>query len=435
MSSSQTCRADSCDDADQLHPEEDAPHPPQDSIGSPKGNGQWAVTTQSSDQDFRAENRTPLGVRREHVFTATPNSRPIGCFGKLSHNSTGSENTSESGAASRYESTQSNTGSRANVEAVFAVEGSSRTVMAPSEPQRKPSRAMATSQLPSLNGTGRTTLNPKYKRLDQESRADSGYDVGRTTTACEDFQEQMLHIPAEICQTIMDMIFEEAFGPRRVHPHKDPPIMNIFLALDKGFYRRFYEQYWTKNTWVVSKGPLNKTMRFMTEKPYNETTTEFSLQVPNKAALRIRSAELSFSNVDTPSLSEWQQLASQSAAPNITPCQINTFTARAPHEVQTLQTAQRDAARLRRAQRYDEIQNQLVHTWQDKFDRIAMLNLRHLTLDFTEAYDPIGSYLGVYLVRRLIPFAYGIPREFKILAPDGWLERQTRDAFLVLNAG
>ena len=414
MSSSQTCRADSYDEANELHPEHNAPRSPQDPIGATKGNEQLAVTLQSSDQDFRALNRTPLGVRREQVITATLNSRPVGGFGKLNHDSTGSQNTSESGAAGRYEPNQSNTGSRANVEAVSAVERSSQTVMAPSESQYKPSKAMTS------NGTGRAPLNPKYKRLDQESIADSG-DVCHIAAACEDFQEQMLHIPAEICQTIMDMVFEEAFGPRRVHPHKDPPIMNIFLALDKGFYRRFYEQYWTKNTWVVSKGPLNETMRFMTEKPYNETTTEFSLQVPNKAALRIRSAELSFSNADTPSLSEWQQLASQSAAPAITAC--------------PMQTTQRDAARLGRAKRYDEIQNQLIHTWQDKFDRIAMLNLRHLTLDFTEAYDPSGSYLGVYVVRRLIPFAHGMPREFKILAPDTWLERQTRDAFLVLNAG
>ena len=272
------------------------------------------------------------------------------------------------------------------------------------------------------------------KRTYLEAKADCGEDTSPVTAAYEEFEERMLHIPAEICQMIMDMVFEDAFGPRKVHPHKDSPIMNIFLALDKKLYRKFFEQYWTKNTWVVSRGPLHETMRFMTEKPYNESTTEFSLQIPNKAALRIRFAELSFSNADMANLSEWQQLAIQSALPQVVASQSNPITTQA-RGVQSLQTAQRDAGCQVRAQRYDEIKRQLIGVWQDKFDRIAMLNLRHLTLDFTETFDPCGSYLGVHLVRRLIPFAHGMPGEFKILAPTNWLERQTREAFLVLNGG
>ena len=272
------------------------------------------------------------------------------------------------------------------------------------------------------------------KRTHVEVKADCGDDTSPTAAANEEFEERMLHIPAEICQMIMDMVFEEAFGPRKVHPHKDSSIMNIFLALNKELYRKFFEQYWTKNTWVVSKGPLHQTMRFMTEKPYNESTTEFSLQVPNKAALRIRVAELSFSNADTANLSEWQRLAIQSALPQVVAGQSHPITTQASG-VQSLETVQRDSGFQVRAQRYDEIQRQLIGTWQDKFDRIAMLNLLHLTLDFTEAFDPRGSYLGVRLVRRLIPFAHGMPGEFKILAPTNWLERQTREAFLVLNGG
>ena len=300
----------------------------------------------------------------------------------------------------------------------------------------------AQTPIGSLKSKGHMALSPQRSSGDSESEkriplgdeADRGDKIYPAAAAYQEFQERMSHIPAEICQVIMDMVFEEAFGPRKVHPHKDPPIMNIFLALDKELYRKFFEQYWTKNTWVISKGPLNKTMRFMTEKPYNDSTTEFSLQVPNKAALRIRSAELCFSNADTPNLSEWQQLASQSAVPQTVPSQSNPITTQV-RGVQLLQAAQRDTACQVRAQRYDDIQRQLIHTWQDKFDRIAMLNLRHLTLDFTEAYEPRGPYLGVQLVRRLIPFAHGVPGDFKILAPNNWLERQTREAFSVLNAG
>lgn len=288
-------------------------------------------------------------------------------------------------------------------------------------------------------------LSPKCKPLGHQFFAGLGDDAYLAAEACRVFQEQMKRIPAEICQIIMNMVFEEAFGPRRVRPHKDPPIMNIFLALDKEHYRKFHDLYWTRNTWVVSKGPLNQTMRFMTEKPYNETTTDFSLQTPNKAALRIRCVELSFSNADTPDLSEWQRLAEQSPsspcsspdhsgpfAPSSSTTPTSSSSSSAPNQVQA---AQQNIARMIRAQRYDNIQQQLIHTWQDKFDRVAMLNLRHLTLDFTEAYDPSGLYLGVYLVRRLIPFAHRMPADFKILAPDVWIERQIRDAFLALNGG
>ena len=286
------------------------------------------------------------------------------------------------------------------------------------------------SQLQGLNRTARAPLIPEYE-LPVQLQADSSEDAWLAAAACKEFQKQMMCIPGEICQIIMDMVFEEAFGPRRVHPHKDTPVMNIFLALDKRLYRRFHEQYWTKNTWIISKGPLNKTMRFMTEKPYNEATTEFSLQIPNRAALQIQSVELSFSNADTPDLAEWQRLADQSASPYMIPGQFGPITTNAPAEAQTLQIARRISDR---AQRYDDIQCQLIHTWQDKFDRIAMLNLRHLTLDFTEAYDAGGLYLGVNLVRRLMPFAHGMPADFQILAPDNWLKRQIRDAFLILNA-
>ena len=253
-------------------------------------------------------------------------------------------------------------------------------------------------------------------------------------TACKDFQGHMMHIPAEICQMIMDMVFEEAFGPRKVHPHKDPPIMNVFLALNKDFYRRFHEQYWIKNTWVISKGPLNETMRFMTEKPYNDATTLFSLQTPNKGALQIQSAELSFSNADTADLSEWKQLAQEILPSCTTPTPFSSFTSQ-HHEDQPTQVARQDRSRLERAKRYRDIQQQLMQTWQDKFDRIAMLNLRHLTLDFIETYEPTGLCLGVRLVHRLIPFQYGIPGDFQILAPDTRVQRQIHNAFLELNAG
>ena len=417
MSSSQTCRTSSkgaYDDAHELLLKQTTRQLPQDSISSLKRNGDLLLTYHDSDRNLSAEERTRLEPR-QHVITATSDSHPVGRLSELKHDPTGTEDMNYTGAPSRSEHLISSRGSKAMRPEVLDIEYTNRTAGPPSQ-TRSLSIAVEDYQLQNSNGKAGASVNANSDPLAHRSKAGSGDDACLAVAMREEFQEQMKRTPAEICQVIMDMVFEEAFGPRAVHPHRDPPIMNIFLSLDRDLYCRYHEQYWIKNTWIISKGPLNKTMRFMTEKPYNETTTEFSLQTPNKAALQIRSVQLSFSNADTPELPEWQQLARQSETPYIIP------------------TRRQDAARLERAQRYDEIQRQLIHTWEDKFDRIAMLNLRHLTLDFTEAYDPRGSYLGVYLVRRLIPFAHGIPADFKILVPDSWLEWQTGDAFSVLNA-
>lgn len=439
MCSSQTCRASVKRVYDGLSSEQTGPHTSPNSTDSLHKKESQASTFQSSDRDLRAEKPTSSGPKQEQRVKATLGSREVERFCELNHRPTDPENTTKAGAVARSKPNISNDGSGAASPEVFAVKHMDRTAKVHSEYTSRPSRAVASSQLLRPNGTARAALSSQYQPLGHHLNSKSGNDTWLAAVRCKEFQEKMMYVPAEICQIIMDMVFEESFGPRIVHPHKDPPITNIFLALNKAFYRKFHQQYWTKNTWVISKGPLNQTMRFMTEKPYNETTTEFSLQTPNKAALQIRSVELSFSNVDTPHLSEWLHLAEeQSAARYITTTpsrHSSPFSANAAPEVQPLQLAQRgNTARIRRAQRYDDIQDQLIHTWQDKFDRVAMLNLRRLTLDLTEAYDPGGLYLGVNLVRRLIPFAHGMPVDFKILAPDGWIERQIRDAFVVLNA-
>ena len=350
---------------------------------------------------------------REQMVTAALSKRPIGRLCETNHGYTGES----SRTLSRSGNDTSSHGTGVKPPEQLAVQHTNRTASALSKTKQKPSSTVTLSQRQSGEITARAPLN--HKQLDRGSEAGRGDDTALAATTA-DLAERMMHIPAEICQMIMDMVFEAAFGPRRVQPHRDPPILNVFLALDRKFYRRFHEQYWTKNTWVVSKGPLNETMRFMTAKPYNETTTLFSLQIPNQAALQIQSAQLSFSNADTPDLPEWIRLTERTptryatAMPSSSP-----FAARRSHDYR----------------RCDEIQRQLLQTWSDKFDRVAMMDLRHLTLDFTEAYDPSGLYLGVLLVRRLIKFDNGMPDDFRVSAPDSRIERQIRNAFIALNAG
>lgn len=391
---------------------------------------------QSSDRSLAVAEPTCPKEKREQMLRATLYSRLAYYQYELNHGPTGHDNmTNKSVYLCQSKHKTSSNGSTATPTEMCAVDLTNPTHRTPPKSRSKISVIATSHQLQCPEEVVRAPLGSIDNSLYDISKVGSGDNACLAADAYKDLPKHMLRMRAEICQMIMDMMFEEAFGPRRVHPHKDPPIMNIFLAMHRKVYHKFYEQYWTKNTWVISKGPLNKTMRFMTEKPYNDTTTEFSLQIPNKAALRIQIVELSFSNADTPDLNEWHQLTLPSASdPYMNPSHFS-FTMQARHNgYQAPQTSQGDIAGSKRVQHCDESQHQLVHTWQDKFDRIAMLNLRHLTLDFTEAYDTSGLFLGVDLVRRLIPFAHGMPATFKILAPDIWIEIQIRDAFLKMNS-
>ena len=428
MSSPQTSWKSSSGEYDHAYGrslEQTTPLHPQTSVASFEDIGQMALTFQSMDH-LRAEKQTCLESRQKDVIAATSTNHSAGWPSKFDPAPI------ETGNANELRSLLLATHEVLSQGAKMSVPGVLQTTNSTSKVVHKQSRAGANSRHQCLSGMAREHVSPKNKPLVFHSEVHCEDDAAAAGSE-EGFQKHMLRIPAEICQLIMDMVFEEAFGPRTVRPHKDPPVMNIFLALDKRFYRKYHEQYWTKNTWVISKGPLNETMRFMTEKPYNDATTEFSLQIPNKAALQIQSAELSFSNADTLDLVEGQQLAGQSQSLYTIRTDFSPFMSQASHQMPIPQNAQRDAVRLQPTWRYKEIQQQLIHTWQDKFDRIAMLNLEHLTLDFTESYDPGGLYLGVHLVRRLIPFAYGIPTVFRILAPDRLTESQIRDEFLRLN--
>ena len=223
-------------------------------------------------------------------------------------------------------------------------------------------------------------------------------------------EEKVGTLPPEICKIIMDFLFEDLFGPRKVHPNGDLPLTRTFLSLDKQLYNRYSNVYWSQSTWVVGKGPANESMRFMTLAPYNTHTTEFSQQKPNDAALRIRRVEFYFSVEDL------QQ-------PHIT----------VMDEIKVSQNV--GGLELVQDYRSDSktLTADLMQIWQDKFDRIAFLELDHLTLDFTRAYAPDGAFLGNVVVQRFLPFFFRMPAQLKILAPTQILEDEIRGVLEDLN--
>jgi hypothetical protein len=236
-------------------------------------------------------------------------------------------------------------------------------------------------------------------------------DDTSSNVSLNDLQYQCQRLPLEIRRMIMDIMLKDTFGPKMVHPYRDRTVANVFLALNRDLYRKQYKQYWSSNTWVIGKGSVNKTMLFMSERPYNIDITEYSRHRPNKAALNIQYVKLCFSRNDAQGPEDWLQVLELT--------QDGTLT-RISNPYSMLEA-------FRTQCKY--FKSVALRTWRDKFERVAVLNLRHLTLDLTEAYAPNGEFLGLEAVQWLIPFAHGIPDEFRILARTEALVNQIREIF------
>ena len=231
-----------------------------------------------------------------------------------------------------------------------------------------------------------------------------------TSLAWEDFKHRVHNLPLELFQIVRDTMFDDVFGPKDVFPHKDPSILNVFLALDRHLYRKYSDIYWRQNTWIVGNGRAEKTMQFMSLKPFDFRIDGFSEQTPNRVALGIKSIHISLSREDIP---VWHQPMDPEDG--------------IPFE-------------LRRTLDIPDYQDQTEHfkstafeIWQQKFDRIAVLNLQHFTLDARDAFAPNGEYLGVSAVEQFIPFADGLPSDIKILAPTKALIREICNVFNATN--
>jgi len=240
------------------------------------------------------------------------------------------------------------------------------------------------------------------------------------STAWKTFQNKFLTMPPEICKIIMDMLFEDTFGPRDVHPNTDSPVTNMFLCLDKQLYRKYSQVYWSKNLWIVGVGAANESMRFMTMPPYDISTSEFSRQVPNNAALKIRRVELCFSKEDLP------RPLDQGHTTRLPSSSDGAEHPESIHSFDTFDEYKRESKMIASA---------LKQIWQDKFDRVAFLELEYFRLDVMQAYAPDGAFLGVEVVRRLLPFVYGMPEVFEVVAPTGVLEGEVRRGFGGVNEG
>ena len=223
------------------------------------------------------------------------------------------------------------------------------------------------------------------------------------------------HLPAELCQMIMKAMLADVFGPKEVRPEKENSIINVCLALNMQLYCKYSDIYWSQNTWIVGSGPANDAMRFMTEKRYSSSETMFSKQQPNRAALRIRCIKVAFSIDDIGTSPE----AFRGNRCGNAHSRLALFE---PVNGRPFQTQS------------EAFKSRAFRVWQDKFDRLAMLHLERLSLDFTDTVLPDGEYVGLRAVEHFVPFAYGMPKHFKIFAPSEEISDGIRTLFVNMNS-
>ena len=217
----------------------------------------------------------------------------------------------------------------------------------------------------------------------------------------------MSKLPAELCQLVLDFLLEDAFYRGRVYPSSAPMAGNILRALNKQLYSKYSQQYWSENVWVIGNGDANTSMRFMTLCQQQGYSTEFSRQIPNPAVWRIRHLELSFSKNDLRCPYENARAGLQDTSRKVAPVEVPQAHA-------------------------NSCSRSLMEVWRDKLDRVALLDLKSLKLDLTEAYGPHQSeFMGFFAIQRLMPFVYGLPTDFQISAPTRAMERRIRREFSI----
>lgn len=183
---------------------------------------------------------------------------------------------------------------------------------------------------------------------------------------------QLLDFDGEDCFISSDLSIEKSAVLRKLHPQ---------------FYEKYKELYWTQSKFIIPSGFLSDTMDFLHSLPMEQYNY-------------IRSVELSFSFED-------------SEDPRF-----------------YLQWYQEDKSLLDNIAIYDEecwiLSDALLNAWFWRFQAIVGLNLDHLTLDFTRAYNFEGHFLGYTAAADFQKFEQGIPA-LKVIAPSSDMENSILD--------
>ena len=266
-----------------------------------------------------------------------------------------------------------------------------------------------------------TYEDPEVQDSNQQSRAISAdcYETPNPDKVCLEIDpsmidtlvEMVLNLPPELYNMIVKDIIELSFHPGKIFPmwnptcygyhclhgeHFQEPDPKILLALPAAVHPELRKRCWSGSTWMIGPG---------------RGTTDFLRNMDESLHDLIRYVHAKFTLDDVclgPILHE-----------NI----------RSELEYQS-STGEADSIEvLGRFKKMNDIfETQLGEIWHEKFDRISELDLTELTLDFTEAHAPDGTFIGLSEARLFEMFRHGLPH-LNIQAPTRTLERQLHDLF------
>lgn len=222
--------------------------------------------------------------------------------------------------------------------------------------------------------------------------------------ACQDtirLQKGFQSLPRELQCAIEDEFLISAFLPQKLFPvqlpsswkttfaacdHYKPPNLQALRALNRPQYTEYRDMFYSQNVWVIESGPASYALQFF-------------MDLSEENLARIKRIELAFTIQDRE-------------------CRKSLFLDIASGNAKFGSSIKR----LHRARnRCDEEERLLVDIWWSKFSSISDLNLTHLTLDYHEAFNYYGEFIGVDFTNTLPRFQHGIPEHLEILAPSRFL--------------
>lgn len=228
------------------------------------------------------------------------------------------------------------------------------------------------------------------------------------------FQKRFQSLPRELQFAIGDEFLISAFFPQKLFPvqlpsswktrfaacdHYQPPNLQALRALNQPQYTEYRDMFYSQNVWVIESGLASYALQFL-------------MDISEENLARIKRIELAFTIQDHDcKKSLFPDILSKNAEFDSSLERLNCVRVKC-----------------------DEEERLLVDIWWSKFNSISELDLTHLTLDYREAFNVYGEFIGVEFTNTLPLFERGIPEHLEILAPSRFLVDGIRNVFVRKNS-
>ena len=196
---------------------------------------------------------------------------------------------------------------------------------------------------------------------------------------------QRVHdLPPEVYRVIADCFFQACFGPRRVSPQYELFTSNVFEALNRELYDKYWNMFWSENTWVIGTEKADSTVKILSK-------------IPAAVLHLVRKVELRYAFLGIESR---DSLAHYFFDENGKERHHNVL--------DLMRCFQWESQR---------IWSRTMRLWFENLKIIVTLRLDDLVLDLSQAYAPDGEYVGVSAIAGSPRFRNGLPANLQVLAP------------------